>query len=142
MHDRSSTANRLPTVVSSDRFQQAVLAAIVVNAVVVGFETVPSLVAEHGAVLRTLDRGLLALFVVEIALRIAAEPRRFFRDGWNVFDAAVIGLSLLPQVGSFATVARLARVLRVTRLVSALPELRLIVATMLRSIPSMGHVRV
>jgi voltage-gated sodium channel len=37
-------------------------------------------------------------------------------------------------------VARLGRLLRVTRLVSAFPELRLIVSTMLRSIPSMGHI--
>jgi voltage-gated sodium channel len=43
-------------------------------------------------------------------------------------------------VGPFATVARLARLLRALRLVSVVPELRLIVGTMVRSIPSMGHV--
>ena len=37
-------------------------------------------------------------------------------------------------------VARLARLMRVTRVVSVFPELRLIVGTMVRSIPSMGHV--
>lgn len=37
-------------------------------------------------------------------------------------------------------VARLARLLRVLRLISTIPELRLIVATLMRSIPSMGHV--
>jgi voltage-gated sodium channel len=37
-------------------------------------------------------------------------------------------------------VARLVRILRVLRLVSAVPQLRLIVATLVRSIPSMGHV--
>ncbi|HWI16218.1 MAG TPA: ion transporter, partial [Vicinamibacterales bacterium] len=45
-----------------------------------------------------------------------------------------------PQAGAFAMVARLARLMRVTRLVSAFPELRLIIGTMVRSIPSMGHV--
>ena len=80
---------------------------------------------------------------VEIALRLLAHaPRvdRFFRDGWNVFDFLIVALSLLPTAGSFATVARLARLLRALRLVSALPELRLIVATMLRSIPSLANV--
>ena len=57
-----------------------------------------------------------------------------------MFDFAVVAASLLPQVGAFAMVARLARLLRVTRMVSAFPELRLIVGTMIRSIPSMGHV--
>jgi voltage-gated sodium channel len=64
----------------------------------------------------------------------------FFRDGWNVFDFVVVVASLLPQAGTFAIVARLARLMRVTRLVSLFPELRLIIGTMLRSIPSMGHV--
>ncbi|MNC84896.1 Ion transport protein [compost metagenome] len=49
-------------------------------------------------------------------------------------------LSLIPATGEFALVARLVRVLRVLRLVSAVPQLRLIVATLVRSIPSMGHV--
>ena len=49
-------------------------------------------------------------------------------------------LSLLPATEEFALVARLIRVLRVLRLVSAAPQLRLIVATLVRSIPSMGHV--
>ena len=57
-----------------------------------------------------------------------------------MFDLAVVTASLLPQAGAFAMVARLARLLRVTRLVSVFPELRLIVSTMLRSIPSMGHI--
>jgi voltage-gated sodium channel len=52
----------------------------------------------------------------------------------------VVAASLLPQAGAFAMVARLARLMRVTRLVSAFPELRLIIGTMVRSIPSMGHV--
>jgi len=76
-------------------------------------------------------------------IRIAAygsRPLAFFRDGWNVFDFGVVGVSLLPVAGPFATVARLARVLRVARVVSGLPELRLIIGTMLRSIPSLGHV--
>ena len=65
---------------------------------------------------------------------------RFFLDGWNVFDFTIVALSLLPAAGPFATVARLARLLRALRVVSALPELRLIVATMLRSIPSLANV--
>jgi voltage-gated sodium channel len=82
-----------------------------------------------------------AAVVVELAIRLAAfgaRPWRFFLDGWNVFDFGVVALSLLPAAGPFATVARLARVLRVARVVSSLPELRLIIGTMLRSIPSMG----
>lgn len=131
------------TLARSARFHELVTELIVVNAVVIGLETVPAAVARAGHWLRAIDQALVSFFVLEIGLRVAAEwprPFRFLRSGWNVFDAVVVAASLVPQVGSFATVARLARILRVTRLVSAVPELRLIVGTMLRSVRSMGHV--
>lgn len=91
----------------------------------------------------TLNLAVQVVFVGEIAARLFAQaPRihRFFLDGWNVFDFTIVALSLLPVAGPFATVARLARLLRALRVVSALPEMRLIVATMLRSIPSLANV--
>lgn len=124
-------------------FQNLVLAVILFTAVLVGIETSDAVMARHGATLAALETVVQAVFVVEIAVRLLAHwPNvlRFFRNGWNLFDFAVVGASLLPQAGAFATVARLARLLRVTRLVSVFPELRLIVNTMLKSIPSMGHV--
>ena len=81
--------------------------------------------------------------MTEIAIRLLAHAPRFvsfFRDGWNVFDFTVVAVSLLPVSGPFTNIARLARVLRVGRLVALFPDLRLIIGTMLRSIPSMIHV--
>lgn len=130
-------------IADSRVFQNVVLAVILFTAVLVGLETSDAVKARHGATLGALETLVQAVFVVEIVVRLLAHwPQlgRFFRDGWNVFDFVVVAASLLPQAGAFATVARLARLLRVTRLVSLFPELRLIVSTMLRSIPSMGHV--
>jgi hypothetical protein len=130
-------------VAASRRFQDAILAVIVANAVLIGLETSAALWERHGALFHALNLSVQVVFAVEIAVRVLAHaPRvdRFFRDGWNVFDFAIVGLSLLPVAGPFATVARLARLLRALRIVSALPELRLIVATMLRSIPSLANV--
>ena len=130
-------------VASSRWFQNAALAVIVANAVLIGFETSPALWERHGGVFNVLNAAVQVIFVVEIAVRLLAfGPRvhRFFLDGWNVFDFTIVALSLLPVAGPFATVARLARLLRALRVVSALPELRLIVATMLRSIPSLANV--
>lgn len=124
-------------------FQNLTLAVILLTAGVVGVETDRDLAARHAALFAAVDAAIQAFFVLEIAIRLlACWPRlsRFFADGWNVFDLGVVAASLLPQSGTFAMVARLARLLRVTRLVSVFPELRLIVSTMLRSIPSMGHV--
>jgi voltage-gated sodium channel len=124
-------------------FQNFVLGAILFTAVLVGIETSDTAMARHGAVFDWLEAIVQTIFVLEIGIRLLAHwPHllRFFRDGWNVFDFLVVAASLLPQAGAFAMVARLARLLRVTRLVAVFPELRLIVNTMLRSIPSMGHV--
>jgi voltage-gated sodium channel len=134
---------RCASIASRPAFQRFILCVILFNAILVGVETDRILVERFGTVLFALNKLVLGVFIVEISLRlIACWPRlgTFFRDGWNVFDLVIVLLSLIPAVGPMTTVARLARVLRVLRLVSVSPELRLIVATMLRSIPSMGHV--
>jgi voltage-gated sodium channel len=127
----------------SHAFHNFVLAVILLTAVIIGLETSETLVEHYGPLFELLDVVVQTIFVLEIVIRLAAHwPRlgSFFRDGWNVFDLLVVAASLLPQAGTFAMVARLGRLLRVTRLVSVFPELRLIVSTMLRSIPSMGHI--
>ena len=73
-------------------------------------------------------------------IAVAPHIDRYFRDGWNLFDFSVIIFSLIPATGEFGMIARLARLLRVIRLISTIPELRLIVSTLVRSVPSMFHV--
>ena len=109
----------------------------------IGLDTSAELSAKYGDWFQRLNDLFLIVFVLEAALKIAAvfpSVGKYFRDGWNLFDFSIVVISLVPATGELATLARLARLLRVLRLVSALPELRLIVATLLRSIPSMGHV--
>jgi voltage-gated sodium channel len=130
------------TLAESKYFQGFVMGVIVLTAVLTGLETSAPVRAAYGQVLHMLNSVIQAIFVCELGVRLLAHGKRwgmFFRDGWNLFYFIVAAL-LLPQVGAFATVARLARLLRVARLLSVSPELRLIVTTMLHSIPSLGHV--
>jgi voltage-gated sodium channel len=130
-------------VANNGTFQAFIIGVIVVNAVLVGLETSPQLVEQYGGLFELLNSAIIAIFVVELAIRLVSylpRPQRFFADGWNVFDFAIVAVSLLPAGGSFATVARVARLLRVLRIVSVFPELRLIVGTMIRSLSSMGSV--
>lgn len=130
-------------IADDPRFQHFILGVILVAAIVIGVETSATLTARYGGLIDSVELLIQAIFVAEIAIRVLAcwpRPAAFFRNGWNVFDFAVVAASLLPQAGAFAMVARLARLMRVTRLVSAFPDLRLIIGTMVRSIPSMGHV--
>ena len=134
---------RARRIAESRHFQNAILAVILLTAVLIGLETSDDLATRYRSVFDLVEMAVQTIFVVEIAIRMLAYwPRvfRFFADGWNLFDFAVVTASFLPQAGPIAVIARLARLLRVARLVSLFPELRLIVSTMLRSIPSMGHV--
>ena len=133
----------LRRITGSGWFQHGITAVIIANGVVIGLDTSAALREAYAGLFAALNQLFLAIFVVEAIIKIAAEhprPGRYFRDGWNVFDFTIVVISLLPATGQLATLARLARLMRVLRLVSALPELRLIVATLVRSIPSMGHV--
>jgi voltage-gated sodium channel len=124
-------------------FNRCVLAAILGAAVLAGIETDRGLVSTYGPLLHALDRLVVAVFVVEMAIRLGAHGRApwvFFRDGWNVFDFLVVLLSVLPAGTHFAAVLRLVRVLRLLRLITAVPKLRLLVSALLRSVTAMGYV--
>lgn len=136
-------AARARRIAGAPAFQYAILGVIAVNAALLGLETSPALDARFGRWFDALGYAAQIIFTVEIAIRLTAyapRPHRFFREGWNTFDFTVVAVAFVPATGGLSNLARLARILRATRLVSALPELRLIFETLLRSIPSIAHI--
>ena len=127
-------------ICQSPWFNNTITAVIVINAIVIGLDTSADLRAQYGPVFELANQLFLGIFIIEAIIKLIAFRHRYFYDGWNVFDFTIIVVSLIPATGSLAMIARLARLLRVLRLVSSLPELRLIVATLVRSIPSMANV--
>ncbi len=130
---------RLRSRVDGDRFQRFIIAVIVVNAITLGLETSDRVVAQLGGLLNVVDRIALAIFVVELVLRIVAHGWRFFRDPWNVFDFVIVGIALLPASGAFS-VLRALRILRVLRLVALVPSMRGVVEALLAAVPGMASV--
>ena len=134
---------RIKPLVASKPFHYFIVAVIVLAGVVAGLETSAALMQTHGATLLALDKIILGIFIVEAALKMAVhgrKPWRYFADGWNVFDFLIVVLCVLPVGGPFAAVLRLARALRLLRLVSALPKLQLLVGALLKSLSAMGYV--
>ncbi len=130
-------------IVAQPLFEYFIVGLILLNGVVLGLETNDVMVARYGPLMQFANQAILVVFIVEAALKITAvAPRigRYFGNGWNLFDFFVIVVALIPASGPYAMLARMARLLRVVRLISTVPELRLIVSTLVRSIPSMGHV--
>jgi len=130
-------------VVAAKLFHHFIVVVILLAGVVAGLETSPAMIERHGALLLGLDKFILGVFIVEALFKMAAHgrrPWRYFADGWNVFDFLIIVVCLLPVGGPFAAVLRLARALRLLRLVSALPQLQLLVGALLKSLSAMGYV--
>ncbi|WP_371060876.1 ion transporter [Rhodosalinus sp. 5P4] len=116
-----------------------VIGVIVLNAVVLGLETSDTAMAAAGSWLIAVDRLCLAVFTVEIGLKLVAHGGRFFRSGWNVFDFTIVGIALVPA-GEGLSVLRALRILRVLRVISVAPRLRRVVEGFVRAIPGMGSV--
>ena len=134
-----ASASRLRAFVESAGFQRGITALILVNAVILGLETAPSVMAATGDLLPTLDRVIVGVFTAEILAKLWVYRRRFFSDPWNLFDFTVVAISLVPASGAFS-VLRALRVLRVLRLVSVIPSMRKVVQALLKAIPGMGSI--
>lgn len=135
--------NIFKRITESSAFQSFIVFVILSAGVIVGLETYHGLMAEHGDLLHLLDHIVLYIFVVEIILKMLAKgsrPWEYFYDGWNVFDFIIVAVCFLPIGGAYIAVLRLARILRVFRLVSAMPKLQILVGALLKSIPSMSYV--
>ena len=127
----------------SDAFNLAIAVVIVVNAIVLGLETFPHLMASYGNALVLANEICYAIFVGELVLRFASygkRPQDFFRSGWNVFDLIIIGGVWIPGVRENATLLRILRLARIARLLRFLPDARVLIATVVRSIPPLGSI--
>ncbi len=102
-------------------------------------ETSPTLMSRWGPLIIALDLACLAVFVVEIALKLVAHRLAFFRSGWNVFDFVIVGIALIPGAQTLS-VLRALRILRLLRVISVAPRLRRVVEGFITALPGMGSV--
>jgi len=123
-------------------FETIVIIIIVLSALVIGAKTYqinPTLLE----IFLFLDMMITVFFLIEIIIRMIAEKtlKNFFSKGWNIFDFIIVVASLVPiQDSEAALLGRLLRIFRVLRLVSIIPELRVLLGAFLQAIPRMGYV--
>lgn len=132
---------RVEAFITNRRFELAITALIIVNAITLGLETSDSVMAIFGPVLLFVDQLVLWVFVVELSLRFYVYRTRFFHDPWRIFDFVIVGIALMPTSGSLS-VLRALRILRVLRLVSMVPSLRRVVGGLIAALPGMGSITV
>jgi len=132
------------TIRNNNFFEGFVVSIILISAISIGFSTFDeSIDPEYMNWLNTLDYAVTLFFLIEIIIRIIAEKSifKFFKSGWNVFDFFVVTISLLPIDGSETVlIARLIRIFRLLRLISFIPQFRVLIEALIQSIPRVGYV--
>ncbi|MFI8306934.1 ion transporter [Streptomyces sp. NPDC085927] len=135
---RHVLAQRARALTEARWFSLSVFTLIIANAVLLGAETYSGLARDWRHWLHLAEHLCLAAFTIEIAVRACAHadrPRDFFRDPWNLFDMAVVACAFLPLVRENTTVLRLLRLARVLRTARFLPQLRIVIVAVARSLP-------
>jgi voltage-gated sodium channel len=126
-------------VVESRGFSITITTVIVINAITLGLETWPAAMDAAGPLLLAIDAAALWVFTIEIALKLWVYRSRFFRDGWNLFDFAIVAIAWVPASGPLA-VLRALRIVRVLRLISIVPQMRAVVGALLKALPGMASI--
>jgi voltage-gated sodium channel len=130
---------KIKQFVEKDSFQKFIITLIIFNSITIGMETSSAIMTSIGDMLLLIDKIILAIFVLEITLKLYAYRFSFFKGGWNVFDFSIVAIALLPASGALA-VLRSLRIFRSLRLIKNLPRLRFIVESLLLSLPSIGWI--
>ena len=126
----------LQTILETARVRKFITTVILFNAVILGLETFDMAMAKACLLIGVLNRICLAIFVVELVLKLLVYRLRFFCDGWNIFDFAIVAVSLVPAAQSLPVL----RSLRILRVVSVAPRLRRVVEGFITALPGMVSV--
>ncbi|MFW7379199.1 MAG: ion transporter [Oligoflexus sp.] len=136
---KSSNRQILSQFLENPIIQGIIFTLIVFNAVILGLETIPQMMAQYGSILAAIDGFILWIFVIELALALLADGWRFFTKPWRIFDSLVVGIAFVPSMGPLA-VLRSLRILRALRLISVSPRLRSVVTALLAAIPGLSSI--
>lgn len=131
--------NRVRNIVEHRWFERFIISVIVLNAIGLGLETSPAAMSSAGDLIRLFDRLAIGIFVVELLAKLFAYRLGCFRNGWNIFDLAIVAVALVPAGQQFS-VLRSLRILRALRLISVVPSMRKVIVGLFSAIPSIGTV--
>ena len=104
----------------------------------IGIRMDPTLDKDEGV--KALDFICLLYFTVEVVVKLVAcgvEPWKYVMSGWNNFDFVVVVLSWYY---STMKVVRIVRLLRVPKLVSAFPQMQVIIEGLIQGLYSVVYI--
>ena len=134
-------------VSSHDRFTNMIFAAIGFAATLVAVRTYPGM--DTNPVVSGLDTFVLYIFVLEVVLKVFANPLRphLYWVGpdwkWNNFDFAIVAMCILPldlPGGGGVVALRMFRLMRVVKIIKKIPQLQVIFMGLVGGMQSMMYI--
>jgi voltage-gated sodium channel len=127
--------NFLAYITESPPWALFILLCIVGNAAILGYDAHYGEASPYHAQIELWNMYFLWIFTGELVLEFLAQgPRKYFRNGWNWFDVIVIAVSYVA-VNPAISALRTLRIIRVFRLVSAVPQMRRVVEALFGALP-------
>jgi len=123
-------------------FESLVVSIIIISALNIGlstFDVNPNLLQALGV----LDYVITFFFLSEILIRIYSYEKvsQFFTKKWNIFDFIIVLLSLIPlEFFETVIIARLLRVFRLLRIISFIPQFRVLIESLAQAVPRVSYV--
>ena len=128
--------SRIRSFIESNFFSKFIIYLIVLNGITMGLETSKTFMLSYETYTTMFNHIVITIFTIEIILRVYIYRLSFFKDPWSLFDFFVVAISLVPTSGGFE-ILRTLRVLRLFRLVTAVPQMKKVVAALVSVIPGM-----
>ncbi|MEA3228190.1 MAG: ion transporter [Campylobacterota bacterium] len=130
---------KIKTIIESSLFHNFIIGVIVLNGIVMGFETSKEFLLLYGNYAEWFNVVVIVIFTIEIILRIYIYRKAFFKDAWSLFDLFIVLISLVPASAGFE-IFRIMRVLRLLRLITVVPQMKKIVLALVKVIPGMSAI--
>jgi voltage-gated sodium channel len=115
------------------------MSLIILNGITMGLETSKHLAIDYANLFEWFNFFVIAVFTIEVSLRIYIHKVAFFKDPWSIFDFIIVAVSLVPASAGFE-ILRVLRVLRLLRLISIVPQMRKITTALVTVIPGIASI--
>ena len=138
----SKTRKLLFDIRSNKYFELSVISIIIMSALNIGLGTY-NLNTTLINLFSISDYIITIFFLIEILIRMFSYEKtfHFFKKKWNIFDFSIVFLSLIPvEIFEAIIIGRLLRVFRLLRVVSFIPQFRILIESLATAVPRVSYV--
>jgi hypothetical protein len=131
----NNVRQRIGDLVNDNRVQSFIVVLIMVNAIMIGIATFPTVKDNPDAksTFELIDRVFLIIFTIEATMQLTYHGCALFKDAWLVFDLSIVAISWAFDK---IQVARAFRIFRALRLIARIDVMKNLIKALIGVIPN------